>query len=63
MYLISHISHLISRSLSPQGTEHGDDLLFPAHNVGQKDTAVFRFLVEGLADDLLITYKQQLGTL
>ena len=47
--------------LAPQGGEHGDDLLFAAHDLRQEDGVILGAGIEGLTDGLVVAYVNQLG--
>ena len=49
--------------LPPQGRQHGDDLLFPGHDPGQKGLVVPQLRVEGLLEGVLPAYAQHLAAL
>ena len=48
--------------LTPKVGQHGNDLLFPAHDLGQEHFIVLRFCAEGLANGIVITHIQDPGT-
>ena len=39
--------------LSPQGRKHGNNLLFPAHDLGQEGFLILQFHIEGLLEGIL----------
>ena len=47
--------------LAPEGGEHGNDLLFAAHDLRQEDGVVLGAGVEGLADGLVVPHIDQLS--
>lgn len=44
------------RYLAPQSGEAGNDLLFPAHDLGEEHTVIFGRYMECLTDDFIITH-------
>ena len=49
--------------LAPQSGQHGNDLLFPAHDPGEKQGVVLGLGGEGVADGLVAAHIQQLRAL
>ena len=51
----------MSGSSAPEGGQHGNDLLFPAHDFRQEHRVLFTGDIERLADRVLIAYIQEIG--
>ena len=46
----------VPRLLAPEGSEHGDDLLLPGHDLGQKQVIVFGNHGEGLLNNIVAAH-------
>ena len=53
----------VLRKLTPQSGQHGNDLLFTAHNPGQEQGIVLGYHAEGLLNDLVVAHVNQLCAL